>query len=229
MIEISNLEKYYEKLKVLDNISFNIDKKKNTVIIGPSGCGKTTLLNIISGVDESYKGDLKLNYNKIGYVFQEDRLLNWKNVRKNIEIVRNEQDENLLKHILKILEIDDLINKKVTDLSGGQRQRVSIARAFYYDPEIILLDEPFKSLDIYLKKKIYEDILELKMETGKTLIMVTHDIREALLLADNIFILSSLPSKIIKKINIDIPYKERSLDDEKLFKYEKDIYSLFLD
>ncbi len=229
MIKINNLKKYYENLKVLDSISFNIDKRKNTVIIGPSGCGKTTLLNIISGLDRSFKGDIKQNYNKIGYVFQEDRLLNWKNVRENIEIVRDKQDEKLLKHILKILEIYNLIDKKVTDLSGGQRQRVSIARAFYYNPEIILLDEPFKSLDIYLKKKIYEDILKLKIETQKTIIMVTHDIREALLLADNIFILSSLPSKIIKKINIDIPYKERSLDDERLFKYERDIYSLFLD
>jgi len=229
LIKINNLKKYYENLKVLDSISFNIDKRKNTVIIGPSGCGKTTLLNIISGLDRSFKGDIKQNYNKIGYVFQEDRLLNWKNVRENIEIVRDKQDEKLLKHILKILEIYNLIDKKVTDLSGGQRQRVSIARAFYYNPEIILLDEPFKSLDIYLKKKIYEDILKLKIETQKTIIMVTHDIREALLLADNIFILSSLPSKIIKKINIDIPYKERSLDDERLFKYERDIYSLFLD
>ncbi|TYB30355.1 MAG: ABC transporter ATP-binding protein [Candidatus Mcinerneyibacterium aminivorans] len=229
MIKIKNLEKFYEDLKVMNNVSLNIEKEKNTVIIGPSGCGKTTLLNIIAGLDEDYDGRLISNFDKIGYVFQEDRLLEWRNVIKNLEIVKEEQDEKLLNHILEILEIKDLINKNVTNLSGGQRQRISIARAFYYDPEIILLDEPFKSLDIYLKKRIYTDILKLKIETNKTLVMVTHDIREALLLADNIFILSNLPSNIIKKISIDISYDKRSLDDERLFEYEKEIYRLFLD
>lgn len=229
MIETDNLTKFYNDLKVIDKISFNIEREKNTVIIGPSGCGKTTLLNIISGLDKNFNGSMKLDFAKIGYVFQEDRLLEWENVRNNIEIVRNNKNETLLNHILEILEISDLLNKNVTSLSGGQRQRVSIARAFYYNPEIILLDEPFKSLDIYLKKRIYEDILKLKIETNKTLVMVTHDIREALLMADKIFILSNLPSNIIKKISIDIPYDKRSLDDERLFEYEKEIYRLFLD
>jgi len=227
VIKVNKLEKKYDNLLVLDNIQLNIKKGKNSVIIGPSGCGKTTLLNIISGIDNNYEGSVKKEFTKIGYVFQEDRLLNWKDVRGNIQIVKKNQNFEYMKHILKILEIENLINQKVTNLSGGQRQRVSIARAFYYDPEIILLDEPFKSLDIYLKKRIYEDILKLKMETGKTLVMVTHDIREALLLADNIFILSNMPSKIIKQININIPYDKRSLDDDKLFEHEREIYKLF--
>jgi len=223
MIKIEKVSKKYGELEIFDELSLTIPENEVTVILGPSGVGKTTLLNMISKLDENFTGEIIRNYNKLSYVFQEDRLLKWKTVEANIRFVLNNENKSI-KSILELLELYDLRYKKVKELSGGQMQRVSIARAFAYSSEFIIMDEPFKSLDIFLKIKIIRDFIKLMENQKRTILLVTHDIREALLLGDNIYIMSANNKHSFKKIRIEIAKKGRQLDDDEMMKYEKEIY-----
>lgn len=223
MIKIKKISKRYGELEIFKNLSLIIPENEVTVILGPSGVGKTTLLNMISKLDEDFTGEIERRYNNLSYVFQEERLLKWKTVEENIKFVLKNDNESI-NDILELLELNNLKNKKVKELSGGQMQRVSIARAFAYSSDFIIMDEPFKSLDIFLKIKIIRDFIKLMENQKRTILLVTHDIREALFLGDTIYMISSNNKNKLEEMRINIAKKDRHLEDDKMIKYEKEIY-----
>lgn len=228
MIKIKNLNKKYGENIVFENLSIDIEKHETTVILGGSGVGKSTLLNIMAGTDKDYEGMVGNLPDKISYCFQEDRLLPWKTVRGNIEFVLDKKNRNPEKidNVMKLMGIYNLADKNVSKISGGQMQRAAICRALVYESEMIFLDEPFKSLDISLKYNIMKDFGKALGNEKRGVILVTHNIDEALLLADRIFIFNGSPVKIEGIIDIEVPKPERRLENKKILEHEKEIYSI---
>lgn len=211
---ISDVDKKYNDLVVFEKLNLTIKDHEITAILGPSGCGKTTLLNIISKTTD-YSGTIEGNDGKISYLFQSQRLLSNLTVKKNIEYVLKsyldkQEREKVTNDILKKVELTEFANYYPSQLSGGMAQRVSIARAFAYDSDIMLMDEPFKGLDISLKKKIIDVFLRLYKSDKKTTLFVTHDIDDALIMANRIIVLSS-DGKIVLDETINEPFDERDV------------------
>ncbi|QAV34242.1 ABC transporter ATP-binding protein [Fervidobacterium changbaicum] len=205
-------------------ISFDLKKGESIALLGPSGCGKTTLIRIIAGLIDEYEGTVDNKAQRIGYVFQEPRLIPWRTVVENLKFVS--EDEERIFTILDILKLRDFANYKPSKLSGGMRQRVNLARALMIQPELLLLDEPFASLDIHLKISIISDIIDRKKDMNFAMIVVTHDVREALLLADKIYVLSDKPSKIVEEIDVSgIP---KNISNPEFYKAESEILSKIL-
>lgn len=214
-IEFKNVSKSFftlkDETKVLTNINIQIPKGKIVAIVGPSGCGKSTLLNLISGLLKPDEGIVKVD-GKIGYMFQKDNLLSWRNVYKNItlgpEIKKIKVSEEHIDNILKKYGLYEFKYKYPSELSGGMRQRVALIRTLVLNPDILLLDEPFSSLDFQSKIIVQDDIYKIIKESKKTTIMVTHDISEAISMADIIYVLTNRPSTIKNKFEIDLNIKE---------------------
>lgn len=216
---VKNIVKSYGPLKVLDNINIDFIENKTTCILGPSGCGKTTLLNIIAGIIEKDSGEvLGIQNEDISFVFQEDRLIEWKNIKDNMAFVlKNKMNksemESTIDRFLNLVNLKEYKYYYPRNLSGGMRQRISILRAFAYPSKMLIMDEPFKSLDINNKKIVMEFFRELKTLENRTCIIVTHDIDEALDLGDRIIILSEKPSRV-KKV-IENTYMETGNEEDK--------------
>ena len=193
-MKLTNITLKYGEKTVYDNFNIDFDENKITCIMGASGCGKTTILNVIAGTVK-YDGDVEKKSKNISYIFQQPTLLNHLTVRKNIEFVLKKQYKNKIERERKVNEILNDIelysdaNSYPSQLSGGMAQRVSLGRAFAYDSDILLMDEPFKGLDLALTKKIHDLFLRLIKKNPKTVIFVTHDPDEAILFADKIIIL----------------------------------------
>jgi NitT/TauT family transport system ATP-binding protein len=207
----------------IKEISFTVHDNEIVMIIGPSGCGKSTLLNIISNNDEDYSGTVQFDKDRIGYVFQEDRLLPWKTVEQNVRIVNLEGDKDNVDKILNDVDILPFKDYLPKNLSGGMRQRCSIARALYYGSDLLLLDEPFKSLDHLLRNEMLKLVAKINRDTNISILYVTHDIDEALLLADRILVLSKRPSVIVDDFRILENPMERDLEDTKFIELKKRI------
>ena len=190
MLKLCNVNKSYPTVKVFENLSMSFPDRQITCILGPSGCGKTTLLKMIAGL-ESYEGRLEEIPEKISFIFQEDRLLPNLTAKENLRWVCPSISDERIEEILTVLEMRDQKDKYPSELSGGQRQRIAIARAFLYDGDLFLMDEPFSSLDLALKMKLIEYFLKLWKEKRKTVLFVTHDVDEAILLAHQIVLLNS--------------------------------------
>ena len=182
-MKIHNLTKFFDKKLVFDNFSIEIPENKITVIAGESGCGKTTLLRIIAGLDNSYKGEIIKESNKISYVFQEPRLFNAITVRQNLELV--EKNTSLsIDETLSIVELQNDKNTYPNELSGGMKMRLSLARALYYNGDIFIMDEPFSALDNDMKNRIIPKVFDLIK--GKTVIIVSHNVDEISSYTDNL-------------------------------------------
>lgn len=195
---ISNINCSYGDKIIYKDFNINFDDNKINCIIGKSGCGKTTLLNYIS--EELLKED-----RRISYVFQNDSLIPWKNIYNNLKIVvkkylRGKELDSELDTILGLVGLNEFKYYYPYQLSGGMKQRVNLARALIGEPEIILMDEPFKSLDIKCKKDIINIVKELNLEKKITIILVTHDKEEILNLADTVFLLGERPVKILDEV-----------------------------
>lgn len=222
------------EIKVLENISLNINNKEIVAMVGPSGCGKTTMLNIAAGLLSADKGEVHLSRDKVlAYIFQEPRLLPWKTVEENINFVQ----ENFLtpaaaKEICdRLLSKTDLLDFKDSypaQLSGGMKQRLEIVRALSISPDIVLMDEPFKSLDICLKYQLQEILLEEFKGKGFGVFFITHDPEDAVLLADRIIILSDKPTGINRVLEINIPRQERSLKNEDIYNILQETLEMIL-
>lgn len=210
-LEMKNVSKtFYTEigaLDVLENITFNLNEGEIIAIVGPSGSGKSTLLNIISKLIEPTEGEIYVD-GEIGYMFQRDHLFNWRTVWKNImlglEIKKEKNQENIdkTKELLIKYGLIDFINSYPQELSGGMRQRIALIRTLATNPQVLLLDEPFSALDYQTRINVSEDIFKMIKDSNVSAILVTHDISEAIAMADRVIVLSHRPAKLKKIIDI---------------------------
>lgn len=214
-------------VQALRDVNLDIRKGEFISLLGPSGCGKTTLLRIIADLLSPTEGSVRINgmtpreirlQKKFGIVFQSPVLLDWRTVRKNIELPLEIMDYDPKKLSARSAEMLELVGlTKFADhypkqLSGGMQQRVGIARALGMEPELLLMDEPFSALDEFTKEKLHMDLQDIWSKTNKTIIFVTHNIQEAVLLSDRICVLSPHPGRLSAVIDVDIP-RPRRLED----------------
>lgn len=229
----SNISKRFGSLCVLEDISLQVNRQEVVAILGPSGCGKTTLLRILAGMLIPDTGSLSgFDKARISYLFQEPRLLKWKTIAGNLQFVLKsqydpEERNRIIEHYLKLVELWKYRHYYPRELSGGMQQRVAIARAFAFPSEILLMDEPFKSLDLSLKLRLINDFSRLWSQDMRTVIFVTHDIQAALLLADSIYMLSEKPTLVRKVITNPTPRSERNLKNTSIRLLEEELYELF--
>ncbi|AKL96386.1 ABC-type nitrate/sulfonate/bicarbonate transport system, ATpase component [Clostridium aceticum] len=226
ILQLKKIHKKYKDIQVFNNLSLEIKESEILCIIGPSGCGKSTILNLISGLIKPDEGELMNKSNKIAYVFQEDRLLPWRTVYKNIKLVDQYSSKEEVDELIADMGLKGFENKFPHELSGGMRQRCSIARAFNYQSELLLMDEPFKSLDYDLRKNMLNHLIKLWKKTKNAIVFVTHEIDEALLLGNRIIVLSDRPTNILKIFQIDCPQDERKLQDKKFIEIRSEIIDL---
>lgn len=224
-ISINNLNKVFSssdssKASVFEGLNLTFPMSKITSILGPSGCGKTTLLNLIAGLEKPTSGNIVFpkNYQlPLGYMMQEDLLLPWRTLKENArlgaEVVgnKNELKEKELENLFVAFELSKSVHNYPNSSSGGMKQRTALIRTLYYSPKILLLDEPFSSLDFETKLKIQKYILKYQFEKNATIILVTHDIEDAVALSDKVIILSEKPTKIKKIISIKLGSHKRNL------------------
>ena len=181
-----------------------------TVLMGPSGCGKTTLLRILAGLDPNFTGTVHVPENaRIGVMFQEPRLLPWRTVRQNIQIVAEDLTNAELEHLAASVEIADKLPRYPQELSLGLARRVALARAFAPRPDLLLLDEPFVSLDERTADRLRRLLLEVWSARPTTAILVTHNAREAILLADQLVLLAPRPTHVVAVVPISVPQAKR--------------------
>lgn len=228
MIELKVVinNKYYPNSEqaVLAQLDFSVKPGEFVAIIGPSGCGKSTLLNMISGLEDctgqsisyhkcaaqkhgtnhrSASGNNKSH--QLGYIFQQPRLMPWLTVRENIELVLAVNDYDKIDALLAQVGLENKGGHFPSQLSGGMQRRVSIARAFAINPQLLLLDEPFNSLDAPTAARLRQLLLDLCVQRGTTVVFVTHDLSEAIYLADRIIFMSHSPSSIVHQATVDLP------------------------
>lgn len=229
ILEVTNITKSFDDLNVLNDITFQVERGEIVSIIGESGCGKTTLLKIISNLLTQTSGTVTRNYKKIGYIPQHLGLLSWRNVEENIklsiELSKSNGNNFNLDYILKLLNLEKFSRYMPSQLSGGMQQRVAIGRAIINNPEILYLDEPFRSLDELTRMKLNIELSKIWDQLQTTVILVTHSIKEAVYLSDKIIVLTDLPASIKKVEQIKLK-RPREMNNEFL-EYEKLIQSYF--
>ena len=197
MINIDIKDKRFNKKDILKDINISIKQSEFLSIIGPSGCGKSTLLNIVANLDEKYNGHVHGDFSNISFMFQDHRLLPWMSVKENLLLISKTKDLDEIKQLVKLVGLDNILDEYPNKLSGGMARRVSLVRAFINKPSLILLDEPFISLDYPTSVSLKKDFLNFCKEFNPTVILVTHDISEAIHLSDRILFLSKNPAQII--------------------------------
>jgi NitT/TauT family transport system ATP-binding protein len=250
MIRINNISKSHTNLVkksvtvAVRNVSFSITKGEFVSIIGPSGCGKSTLLNIIAGFIYPSSGNVEFNGEPVRepssqriVVFQDHNLFPWKTVIENIRFGLKGKKLSRLKqyaiaqHWIDLVHLNGFEQCYPYELSGGMRQRVALARALAVDPECILMDEPLGSLDAYMRENLQYEIMGLWSKTNKTIIMVTHDIDEALFLSERVIVMSMQPGVIKEIVSIDIPWPRefRVKTQKKFLELKNKLYKLIIE
>ncbi len=214
-ININNLTYPTATQPTIANLRLSLNSNEFICLVGPSGCGKTTLLNIIAGLDNDYDGDIIVGqqhtHPKIGYVFQNPRLLPWRTVRENIELALDgPQAPEVIDTLLEVMQLTQSQHSYPERLSLGMSRRVSIIRAFAVDPDVLLMDEPFVSLDAPTARQVRELLLKLWQQRPHTVLFVTHDLREAIALADRLIFLSAAPMQVVSEIIVPIARSERN-------------------
>jgi len=232
ILEIKNLKKIYHnkvgETLAVEDFSLDVKEGEFIAIVGPSGCGKSTILSILCGLEEKSDGEIILKDNeKVGYMLQQDSLFEWRNILDNcllgLEINKNLTD-NAKKRVIDLLNtygLKDFIYSFPDNLSCGMRQRVALIRTLANDPSLLLLDEPFSALDYQSRLAISDDIYNILKKEKKTMIMVTHDIAEAISICDKVIVLSGRPSVIKNIYDIQLENKSTPLNNrnDKKFTY----------
>ncbi len=223
-VQIKAVEKIYEgrngKTVALNGVNMDIYDNEFICVVGPSGCGKSTLLNIIAGLHEPSSGEVLVDGVKVegtgvdrGVVFQQYALFPWLTVKKNVEFgltlkkgLTKQDIEDIAMKYIKMVGLEKFVNAYPKELSGGMKQRVAIARAYAVNPSLLLMDEPFGALDAQTRTQLQTELLKTWEEEKKTCFFITHDVEEAILLANKVVVMSARPGRIKEVIEIDIPY-----------------------
>jgi NitT/TauT family transport system ATP-binding protein len=201
-------------LRALDNISFNVRPREFVCVLGPSGSGKTTLLRALAGLIAPTSGSFMFGHGEqpsTGMVFQQANLMPWRTVIENIKLpleVKHADDVSArakAQEMIELIGLQGFEDSLPRDLSGGMAQRVAIARALIYDPDLLLLDEPFGSLDAITRERMWNELSRIWQMRQKTVIMVTHSINESLFLADRVLVLTQRPGRVKLDLNVDLP------------------------
>ncbi|MEJ5178083.1 taurine ABC transporter ATP-binding subunit [Erwinia sp. MYb416] len=216
MLSVSHLRASYAGQLALQDINLSIGNGELVVVLGPSGCGKTTLLNLIAGFIPADGGSITLDSQPVsgpgadrGVVFQHEGLLPWRNVLDNVAFglqlagVEKNARRAVARQMLKKVGLEGAEKRFIWQLSGGMRQRVGIARALAADPRLLLLDEPFGALDAFTREQMQELLLTLWRDSGKQILLITHDIEEAVFLASELILLSPGPGRIVERLSLD--------------------------
>jgi NitT/TauT family transport system ATP-binding protein len=241
-LRIANLNKTFDvdgtTTEAIQNISLDIFTNVFTVIVGPSGCGKTTLLRLLAGLEQPTSGQViygecRPDRAKCNMVFQEQAVFPWKTVRENIAFglrrrgVKGGELNNIVDHFLKITGLSGFDHFYPYQLSGGMKQRVGVARAFANDPEILLMDEPFASLDEQNKTILQDELLRIWEETKKTVVFITHSIDEAISLGDYVIVMTNRPGRIKAIIPINFPRPRKMMELRKEPEYGALVYKVW--
>jgi NitT/TauT family transport system ATP-binding protein len=223
IIDFKNVSRVYKAAKVtaVSDINFEVSEGEFFCMVGPSGCGKSTILRLIGGIEVPSSGTID-KPNEVSLVFQSGALLPWMSVEENVSFVNKVKDISRLKieeqttKYLKMVDLEALRFRYPRELSGGQRQRVGIARALAVEPKVLLLDEPFSALDPVTTDELHECLLKVWQETGKTIVMVSHSIEEAVLLSDRISVMKQGGIIEIVEVNLKRPRNAEAKDFLKL-------------
>jgi NitT/TauT family transport system ATP-binding protein len=203
---------------IVSDFNLHLKEHEFVCLVGPSGCGKTTLLNLVAGLDQAFEGKIEFKQQnsrlKIGYVFQNPRLLPWRTVRENIELaVADPTSSDNIDMLFDVMQLSDVQHVYPERLSLGMSRRVAIIRAFAINPDVLLMDEPFVSLDVPNARQIRELLISLWQQRPHTVLFVTHDIREAIALADRIVFLTANPMRILDEVSVSIERPQRHQAD----------------
>jgi len=247
ILEVKNVSKTFmmekTKILVLDNVNFSVGNDEFVCLVGPSGCGKSTMLRIIAGLEKADSGEVLFHGQpltqptpKISMVFQLFGLLPWKTALENVEVplevlgMEKEKRKHIAEEYLKMVGLEGFENTYPHDLSGGMKQRVGIARALALKPEVLLMDEPFSSLDELTAKTLRELVLDIWRNPAlptNTFIMVSHNVEEAVFMADRIIVMSPRPGKVTGEVKIDIPRpRMKHLRDQEYFRFVDEVVEL---
>jgi NitT/TauT family transport system ATP-binding protein len=239
LIRIDGLAVHYTpEVPAVEDLTFDVAPGEFVALVGPSGCGKSTLMHVISGLMQPSRGTVSIGatgeaQRRIGYVFQDHRLLPWRTVRQNLQIALQaagfpkERWDGLIADALAMLQIEQFADQWPLRLSGGQRQRVAIARALVIEPIFMLMDEPYSTLDEVTARTMRQELLRVWAETGKTIVFVTHSIREAAFLADRVVVLTRGPGRVLEIVDVDVP-RPRDYESGELTRVEQRIVELAL-
>lgn len=217
-VRVEHLTKYFGDLHVLDDVSFNIKKGEFVCVVGPTGCGKTTFLNLLTRIYTPTKGELYIDgvpadpqKHSLAVVFQEPSSMPWltveQNLRFGLEIKKLPKDEinRRVENVIKLLGLEEFRNRYPHQLSVSTAQRIIIGRAFAMQPDLLLMDEPYGQMDIKLRFYLEDEVIRLWKETGTTVVFITHNIEEAVYLAERVLILTNKPAKIKEEVIVDLP------------------------
>ena len=237
-IEVKNLTKSFGDLLVLDDISFNVAQGEFLAIVGPTGCGKTTFLNCLSKLMNTTDGDIYIDgevanprKHNISFVFQEPTCMPWRTVRRNVaygmEVKKfpKEKIEQRTDYMLDLVGLKETADLFPNQISASMVQRVTVARAFAVDPDLLLMDEPYGQLDVKLRYYLEDELVKLWQTLQSTVIFVTHNIEEAVYVAERILVLSNKPTNIKAEVKVDLP-RPRNLIDPKFVEIRKQVTDL---
>ena len=228
ILKLDNISLTYQtktdEVKAIKNLSFSLNEGEFLSIIGPSGCGKTTVLSIIAGLIKPSSGKIKVpNTDKIGYMLQKDHLFDWRTIEHNIILpleikkLKDVEHINYVRNLLTKYGLKDFAKNYPKELSGGMRQRAALIRTLSFNPDLLLLDEPFSALDYQTRLEVCDDVYNIIKDEHKSTILVTHDISEAISMSDKIIVLSARPAQVkhVHKLNLknDTPLKRRELPE----------------
>ncbi|AMJ41375.1 ABC transporter ATP-binding protein [Anaerotignum propionicum] len=228
MLIVKDISQNFGELPVLKNISFQVEDNEIVAVLGPSGCGKSTLLNIIAGLQKPKAGFVAGADHAISFVFQDDRLLPWRTVWQNISLVNDQENKEEIRNLIHDVGLENFEQYKPCQLSGGMKKRCGIARAFYYKSEILLMDEPFQGLDYCLRHEMLNMLLRVWNARKQAVLFITHEIDEAIIVANRILVLSGRPSKLVKQFILP-PQGERNAKSNQLNEIRQEIISIIME
>lgn len=236
-VQVNNLTKYFDDLFVLDDISFNVKKGEFLCVVGPTGCGKTTFLNLLTRLVEPTSGELLIDgepadpqKHSISFVFQQPSSYEWQTVEEHIQFglkikkLPQEEINDRTERIIKLMGLGDLRNAYPRELSVSTEQRVIIGRAFAMYPDLLLMDEPYGHMDLKMRFYLEDEVIRIWEELGSTIIFITHNIEEAVYLAERVLILTNKPATIREEVLIDLP-RPRDVTDPEFIEIRRRITS----